>query len=717
MSYLRLEKRDDGIVELILDQPGKSVNVMGEEYDAAMRQAVDDIAGMKEELRGVYVRSGKPGHFMAGGDVKAMLDMPLDPSPQERQQMFEGMMRSKGVLRRLETLGLPVAAGISGSALGGGYELCLACHHRVAVDEPSIRVGLPESNLGLLPGAGGIVRLTRLLGMQDALALISQGRQLSPRRALEKGLVHELAADEEEMHGKAIAWLLANPDAQQPWDKKDYVLPGGAPGEPSVQGFLFLGPMNVMNRTGGNMPAQRAIFAAVYETAKVDFDTAQKIEARYFLHLLLSPVARNMMTAFFVHMSEVNKGASRPQGVPRRKVARLGILGAGQMGSGIALVAARSGIDTVLKDVDREQAESAREYSRTVCAKDRRIDAQQAAEILERIHAAEDMQALAGCDAVIEAVFEERELKAQLTREAEAVLGEDALFASNTSGLPISELAAAAARPGNFVGMHFFSPAEKMPLVELVRGSKTSDETLARAFDLARQLGKTPIVVNDAPGFFTTRVIGQLVSQGLCMVTEGVHPAVVENGARLAGCPVGPLALVDEIGLDTSYRVAQQASQDAAARGPAAPDSAPGQLMARMVQEFDRRGKAHGAGFYGYPEDGKKHIWPELCALYADGAGRGMPLAQVQDRLLFAEALEAVRAMEEGVIESVADGNIGSIMGIGFPAHTGGVFQFINSWGLDSFIGRCKELASKYGKNFEPPALLLDKAARGETFA
>ena len=714
MSYLRIEMRDDGIAELILDQPGKSVNVMGEEYDIAMSQAVEQLAAEKENIRGVYVRSGKPSHFMAGGDVKAMLNMPLDPSPQEREELFAGMMRSKNVLRQLETLGLPVAVGISGSALGGGYELCLACHYRVAVDAPSIRIGLPESNLGLLPGAGGINRLTRLIGIQEALPLISQGRQLNPRRALEKGLVHKLVANEEEMHQEAIAWLLANPEARQPWDEEGYLMPGGKPGDDALQGFFFLGPVNMINQTGGNMPAQKAIFAAVYEIAKVDFDTAQKIESRYFLHLLLSPVARNMMTAFFIQMGEISKGASRPKGIEKHKVSRLGILGAGQMGSGIALLAAKSGMEAVLKDVARQQAEQGREYIRTACEKDRRISEEKAAEIIKRVQVADDMQGLAGCDAVIEAVFEDRQLKAEVTREVEAVLDKSALLASNTSGLPITGLAEAAARPENFIGMHFFSPAEKMPLVEIIRGRSTSEETLARAFDLARQLGKTPIVVNDAPGFFTTRVISKLVSQGLGMVTEGVHPAVVENGARQAGCPVGPLALVDEISLETSHRVAEQ---QAAAADTAAAGSSENQLVARMVQEFDRRGKVHGAGFYEYPKGGKKYIWPQLAELYANKAGRDMPFADVKDRLLFAEALEAVRALQEGVIESIPDGNIGSIMGIGFPAHTGGVFQFINSYGLPSFIQRCKELAARYGTDFEPPPLLLQKAQRGEIFA
>ena len=557
MAYIELKIDAEGIAELVIDQPGKSVNVMGDEYEAAMSAAVQQLQEMGDSLKGVYIRSGKPGQFFAGGDIKAMLNMPLDPPLEERERMYNGILETKAKLRELETLGVPVAVGINGAALGGGYEICLACHYRVALDRPEVRIGLPEANIGLMPGAGGVVRLVRLLGMQPALELISQGRQLNASRSLKKGLVDALASDEEEMRSKAREWIVANPDACQPWDREGYSIPGGAPGDAEVQGLMFFGPVNVMNRTGGNMPSQKAIFAAVSDTARVDFATAEKIEARYFLHLLLDPVARNMMKAFFVQMNAVNSGASRPADVPRFQCSTLGILGAGQMGAGIAFAAAKLGMQVLIRDVSLEAAQRCLDYARRACEKDRRIDDSAAEQLLGRIRCTDSTQDFADCDAVIEAVFEDRAVKAEVTAEIAAVLKPDALFASNTSGLPIDSLAGADPHPERFVGMHFFSPAERMPLVELIRGSRSNDRALAQAFDLARQLGKTPIVVHDAPGFFTTRVIARRVSQGMRMLTEGVDPVVIENLARQAGYPVGPLALVDEISQQTSLAVAQ----------------------------------------------------------------------------------------------------------------------------------------------------------------
>ena len=721
-DYIRLKKDADGIVELVFDQPDKKVNVMGVAFDTAFKAAIAELEADKENIKGIYLCSAKPGQFFAGGDVKEMMNMPLDQSAEDRRVLFDAMMATKQPFRQLETLGVPVAVGINGAALGGGYEICLACHRRFALDHPSLQVGLPESQLGLLPGAGGIVRLTRMLGMQEAITLISTGKRLKADQALAKGLVDELASSEEEMRDKARAWLLSEPEPVQPWDKKGFRIPGGAPKDAAddqgLQGLLFFGPVNVMNQTHGNMPAQRAIFAAICDTARVvDFDTASEIETRYFLKLLLSPVARNMMTTFFVQMNAVNSGLSRPEGVPKREVRRLGLLGAGQMGAGLAMAAARAGIEVVLKDVDQAAAERGVDYVRKACEKSRRIDEHKTAEILGRIQPTGTLGDLADCDAIIEAVFEDRAVKAKVSSETEAILAEDALFTSNTSALPITELAEATQRPENFIGMHFFSPAERMPLVEIIRGAKTSDETLARTFDLGRQLGKTPIVVNDGVGFFTSRVIGKMMGQGLSMVTEGVPPALIENAARFAGYPVGPLALMDEISLDTAMKASGQAIEDATARGETMAETAVLTLCRRMVLEFDRKGKVFGGGFYEYPEGGGKYLWPQLKELYAGGCGQGISLEDVQDRILFAEALEAVRAMEEGIIESVPDGNIGSIMGIGFPAHTGGVFQFFNYRGLKASLERCRELAERYGEDdFKVPQLLVDRAQSGEAF-
>lgn len=716
MGYIRLEKDADGIVELIFDQPGKSVNTMGDEYNTAMQQAVAELGTMAQagELKGVYVRSGKPGQFFAGGDIKVMLAMDLDPPPAEKERRYRGIMETKAPLRTLETLGVPVAVGINGPALGGGFEIALACHHRIAL--PGVQIGLPEAQIGLMPGAGGVVRMTRLLGMQEAITLISQGKRLKAEKAHELGLIHEIADTEETMAAQAKAWLKANPEARQPWDEEGYTIPGGGPDDKANQGLMFFGPVNVMVQTKGLMPAQQAIFACVSDSARVDFDTAQKIEGRYFLMLLLDQVGRNMMTTFFVQMEALNKGASRPDGIERSEVRKLGILGAGQMGSGIATVAVQRGIDVVIKDVDLDSAAKSLEYAAKAFAKNKRVSDEQAREFLGRISATDRYDDLADCDVVIEAVFENREVKAEVTRAAEAVLGANTVFASNTSALPISELAGASSRPANFIGMHFFSPAERMPLVEIVCGRQTGQQALARAFDLAQQLGKTPIVVNDAPGFFTTRVIGKTISQGAEMVLEGVNPVLIDSAARDNGSPVGPLTAIDEISQETAWRNGQQHMADAAARGEQWQESAASIVLDRLVNQYGRRGKRYGGGYYDYPEGGTKHMWPGLKEAFAPDGYRDIPYEDIKDRLLFCQCLEAVRAMEEGVITTAADGNIGSIMGIGFPPHTGGVFQCINAWGPGAFIERARELEARYGGDFAVPSLLLSKAEAGEQF-
>lgn len=716
MGYIRLEKDSDGIVDLIFDQPGKSVNTMGIEYDEAIQKAIAELEAMVAagEVTGIYVKSAKPKQFFAGGDITEMLEMDLNASVEKKTEMFDGIMKTKAPLRKLETLGVPVAVGINGPALGGGYEIALSCHYRVAMN--GVQVGLPEGMIGLMPGAGGVVRLTRLLGMEAAIGLISQGRRLKAEKALEKGMVDELADSEEDLEAKAKAWIKANPEAKQPWDMDGFQLPGGAVDDPANQGLTYFGPVNVVTNTKDLMPAQNAIFACVLDSVKVDFDTAQSIEARYFLSLLLDQTSRNMMTAFFVQMEALNKGASRPQGVEKTQVKTLGILGAGQMGAGIATTAAQKGINVVLKDINMENANKGKAYAEAAYAKHKRVTDEQAVEYLSRIKASDDYADLAACDLVVEAVFEDRGIKAIVTKECEAALGESAIFASNTSALPITGLAAASVRPANFIGMHFFSPVEKMPLIEIIRGEETSDEALAWAFDLAQLLGKTPIVVNDAPGFFTTRTISTTVTQGAEMVCEGVNPVLIESAARDNGSPVGTLAAIDEISQETAYKNGQQAKADAGAQGTEWKESAAGTLVDRMVNEFGRKGKIYGGGYYEYPEGGKKHIWPGLIEAYAPDGFTEMPYQDIRDRLVFCQCLEAVRAMEEGVIVSVGDGNIGSIMGIGFPAQTGGVFQCINAYGLQAFVDRSRELEAKYGEAFSVPQLLVDRAEKGELF-
>lgn len=719
MSYIKLQKDADGIVELIFDQAGEKVNKMGQEYIDAMSQAVNELVAMKDQIKGVYVRSGKET-FFGGGDLNALLEMPREMTEEDATFRFNGILAAKKPLRILETLGVPVVVGINGAALGGGYEIALACHHRIAIDRNDVKMGLPEAQLGLMPGAGGVVRMVRKFGCQNAITFISQGSQFAGQRALDKGFCDELAANEAEMHQKAKAWILANPEAKQPWDQPGYKIPGGSPADKDpdqgLVGLFYFGPVNVMNTTKGNFPAPKAIFACVHDVARVDFDTAEKIEARYFLSLLNSKVAKNMIRTFFFQLQALEKGASRPEGIAPSSVKKLGILGAGQMGAGLAYSAASAGIEVVLKDISQENADRGKAYSEKVGAKNKRLTPEGLQEILARIKPTADAADLAGCDFVIEAVFENRGVKATVTKEAEAHIDSNAVFASNTSALPITELAQASCRPANFIGMHFFSPAEKMPLVEIICGKETSKETLARAFDLGIALGKKPIVVNDAPGFFTTRVIGSTITEGCLMVLEGVNPVMIENAAAFNGSPVGPLTALDEISLETAYKNGLQQQEDDRAAGKEPANNATFDLVKDMVTKFDRKGKVYGGGFYEYPEGGKKRIWKGLQEKYASNGFAEVSYEDIKDRLIFSQVIEAVRAMQEGVIESVADGNIGSIMGIGFAPHLGGVFQCINHWGVPEFIARANELAARYGERFAPPQLLLDKAAKGEQF-
>ncbi len=719
MSYIKLKKDADGIVEFIFDQPNEKVNKMGDAYIAAMGKAVADLVKMKDSIKGVYVRSGKDT-FFGGGDLNMLLDMPTKMDEKEATFKFNGIMDAKKPLRILETLGVPVVVGINGAALGGGYEIALACHHRIAIDRADVKMGLPEAQLGLMPGAGGVVRMVRKFGCQNAITFISQGMQYAGAKALEKGFCDELATDEKDMHAKAKAWILANAGAKQPWDQPGFKSPGGSPADKDpdqgLVGLLYFGPVNVMNSTKGNFPAPKAIFACVHDVARVDFDTAEKIEARYFLSLMTSQVAKNMIRTFFFQLQALEKGASRPKGVKPTSVKKLGILGAGMMGAGLAYLAAQKGVEVVLKDINMENAEKGKAYSEKVGGKDKKMTPEKLAKILSLIKPTDKAEDLAGCDFVIEAVFENRAIKAVVTKEAEAVINKDAVFASNTSALPITELAEASKRPANFIGMHFFSPAEKMPLVEIICGKKTSKETLAKAFDLGILLGKKPIVVNDAPGFFTTRVIGSTITEGAQMVLEGINPVLIDSAAAFNGSPVGPLNALDEISLETAYKNGKQGHEDAKARGEKITDNATFKLVEEMVTKFDRKGKAYGGGFYDYPEGGKKVIWPGLKTHYAKKGYKEIPFEDIKDRLVFCQVIEAVKAMEEGVIESVADGNIGSIMGIGFPPHVGGVYQCINHWGVKEFTKRAQELAKKYGKRFEPPKLLKDKAKKNEQF-
>lgn len=710
---IRYEKGPDNIVVLTIDMPGQSANTMNAVYREAMGATVDRLEAEKDSIAGVIVTSAKKT-FFAGGDLNELIKV----TKADANGFYQMILKIKGQLRRLESLGKPVVAAINGAALGGGWEICLACHHRIALDESHVQLGLPEVTLGLLPGGGGVVRMVRLLGIEKALPYLAEGKKVRPDQALKAGLIHDIAKDRDELLAKARAFIAANPTAVQPWDVKGYKIPGGTPSTPAVAQMLAIAPSVLRDKTKGCFPAPEKIMCAAVEGAQVDFDTAQLIEARYFTELTTGQVAKNMIGTFWFQLNEINAGSSRPKGPARHETKKVGVLGAGMMGAGIAYVSAAAGIEVVLKDVSIEAAEKGKAYSAGLLDKKvarGHMSAEKRDAFLARIKPTVDDADFDGCDLIIEAVFENRELKGKVTAAAEAAALPDAVIASNTSTLPITGLATAVAKPEKFIGLHFFSPVDKMPLVEIIRGEKTSDETLARGFDYVLQIKKTPIVVNDSRGFFTSRVFGTFTNEGIAMLGEGVSAAMIENETRKAGMPVGPLAISDEVSMSLMTHIRNQTAADLKAEGKAMPQHPAFAVIDLMVNEFKRPGKAAGGGFYEYPAGGKKHLWPELKARF-EKADRQIPQEDVRDRILFIQAIETVRCVEEGVLLSTADANIGSIFGIGFAAWTGGALQFINQYGLDDFVARARYLAEQYGERFEPPALLLEKAAKGETF-
>ena len=701
MKTIRYELHE-GIATLTFDEPGSPVNTMCADWQRDLSTATGLVVRDKGLIKGIILASAK-STFFAGADLKSTMRL----TPADAPRVFTEIEQTKKNFRTLETLGVPVVSCINGAALGGGWEVALVGHHRVAVDNPKIQLGLPEIMLGLIPGATGITKMTRLLGLLGAQPYILESKLFNPREALDLGLVHELVPASGDdvaasLRTAALLWIAANPKAQHPWDAKDYKIPGGTPANPKIAGMLTVAPAMLKQKTRGLYPAPEAALAAMAEGAMVDFDTATRIESRYLAKLIVSPVARNMINTFFFNLNAIKGGQSRPKNVPRYKPQKVGILGAGMMGAGIAYAQASRGINTVLEDVSLENAQRGKAYS--VKLTQPRVDKgrmsphdQQA--LLERITPTAHPSDLQGCDLIIEAVFENRELKAAVTREAEPMLAEGGFFASNTSTLPISGLAQASTHPARFVGIHFFSPVDKMKLVEIIRGKATDDETVARAYDYVQALGKLPIVVNDSRGFYTSRTFGTFVMEGAAMLGEGIPAPVIENASMQAGMPVGPLAVLDETALSLSVHVLDQTRADFQAEGKVF-EATPGELLVeRMVKELNRPGRAAGGGFYEYPAGQKKTLWPELKPLF-EKPGQAWDLQEVKDRLLYRQAVETARCLAEGVLTSVHDGNIGSIFGIGFPAWTGGALQFIYGMGIDAFEARCARLAQKFGPGF-----------------
>lgn len=710
---IRYEAGQDRIVVLTIDMPGQSANTMNALYGAAMATCVARLLAEKESIAGVIITSAKKT-FFAGGDLNELIKV----DKAHAKAFYDRVLELKQQLRTLETLGKPVVAAINGAALGGGWEICLACHHRIALDHPSLQIGLPEVTLGLLPGGGGVVRMVRKLGLEKALPYLLEGKKVRAAQALQAGLVDQLAVDRDELLAKARAWILANPAPQQPWDVKGYQIPGGTPSHPKVAQMLAIAPSILRSKTQGCMPAPEKILCAAVEGAQVDFDTAQLIETRYFTELTTGQVAKNMIGTFWFQLNQINAGGSRPQSFAPYVTRKVGVLGAGMMGAGIAYVSAVAGIEVVLKDINLAAAEKGKAHSAALLDKKvarGQLSSEQRDITLARIQPTAQDADLAGCDLIIEAVFEDRELKARVSAAAQQVVGDQALIASNTSTLPITGLARAVPDPSKFIGLHFFSPVDKMPLVEIIKGAQTSDESLARGFDFVLQIKKTPIVVNDSRGFFTSRVFGTFTNEGIAMLGEGVAAPLIETEARKAGMPIGPLAISDEVSLSLMSHIRQQTAKDLEAEDRPLPSHPAFAMIDLMLNQYQRAGKAAGAGFYDYPPGAQKHLWPELKARF-ERADRQIPAKDVRDRLLFVQALETVRCVEEGVLMSTADANIGSIFGIGFAPWTGGALQFINQYGVKDFVARSQYLTEQYGERFTPPALLLAKASRGELF-
>ena len=701
----------DGIAVLTVDVKDKPMNVITPEFMQDIAKAADKIS-TDDKIKGAVVTSGKDS-FMAGADLKdlvANFEQRTDAA-----EVYSWCRKLQQAYRKLETCGKPVAAAINGTALGGGLELALACHYRVVGNNPKTRLGQPEVQIGLMPGAGGTQRLLRLMGIEAALRMNTEGRHIAPEKALEMGFVDEVVEPEKEVTA-AKAWVQTTDTIDAPWDRKGFKVPGGAGlMHPAAVQTQIIGAALMQKMTNHNYPAPLAIMSATYEGSVLPMDKALDVESKYFTQLLMDPTSRNMTRTLFLNKGAADKLVRRPEGPEKRPVTKLGILGAGMMGAGVAYVSAYAGMQVVLLDMSKDDAEKGKDYSRNLLQKriDRgRMDADKAADILDRIATTDSYDELAGCELVIEAVFEDVDIKADVTAKTEAVISADSIFASNTSTLPITGLAKASQRPEQFIGIHFFSPVDKMPLVEVIVGEKTGDVAIAQALDYIQQIRKTPIVVNDSRGFYTSRVFGTYSKEGITMLAEGINPALIENVAKHAGMPVGPLAVTDEVTLELSHHVMTQTKK---ALGDAYVASAADDVIGKFVEDLDRKGKRFGKGFYDYPEGEKKRLWPDLAEHYPRAEEQPDP-EEVRQRILYVQAIETVRCLDEGVLTHPADADIGSIFGWGYPPYTGGTISFIETEGLEHFVEEADRLAKTYGERFSVPQSLRSMAEKGETF-
>ena len=720
MSDLSYEIDSDGIAVITWDLEGRSMNVLNArsmgEYRDILNKLIPD-----ENVKGVILRSAKDA-FIAGADLTSAdtfgFDQIQDDKVKAAEKIYNGNMEMQLLFRSMENSGKPFVAAINGHALGGGFEICLACHYRVAIDNDKIQIGQPEAKVGLIPGAGGTQRVPRLAGVnQDIMAFLMAGTPFTPKKALSSGLIHEVT-DADSLMAAAKKYINDGGKAVQPWDEKGYKFPGGLPYTPKGAMIWGASSSTLRKMSYNNYPAQSAILSAIYEGVQVPIDAALRIEARYFTKVVMDPVSMNMVRSLFVNMQALSKGARRPKEFDKYDVKKIGILGAGLMGAGIAYVTAKAGIEVVLIDMDQEAAEKGKEYSTKILDKQlskKRTTEEKKEKLLSLITPTTDYALLQGADLIVEAVFENRDIKAEVTAKAEDQIAETAVFGSNTSTLPITGLAENSKRPNNFIGIHYFSPVERMPLVEIIMGKETSQETLAKTMDYVQKIKKTPIVVNDSRGFYTSRVFGTYTGEGVAMLAEGIKPALIENAGKMTGMPMAPLALSDAVALDLAWKVSTQTKKDFEAEGKEFPVTPMFSLLEEMVEKQGRYGKKNNKGFYEYPENGKKYLWPELSNLCKESEEQP-EVNELKKRFLYIQALETAKCYEENVLTDVRDADIGAILGWGMAPWTGGPLSYIDMVGIKEFVAEADNLAQKYGERFTPCKLLRDMAAKNEKF-